>query len=143
MHCTVFDLKNHVPLRHAYDYVFCKCLPSLLLQRAFQPVKQNLLTRRIKTGRTKRRRAADLCGENVQHFAQQAFFKITTTVITLNHCRSACCLSECNCSEFSLSVSLITDSRHKRPLPHFKCFVIKNPLIINEDTSLAPYIVFL
>lgn len=36
----------------------------LMPQQAFQPVKQSLWTPRIRTGRMKRRHAADLCGEN-------------------------------------------------------------------------------
>lgn len=88
---VVADLLCPVLLHFLDVYLlYCKRLLHLLLQRAFQPAKQNLWTPRIKTGRMKRRHAADLCGENVLHLAQQTFSETWqyNSVITLNNSTS-------------------------------------------------------
>lgn len=54
-------------------------LLTLGLQRVFRPAKPNLWTQRIKMGRMRKRHAADLCGERVQHSSGTHFQKINFT----------------------------------------------------------------
>lgn len=65
LNCTSSGVTAKCEQLFTISLLFCKPLLYLLPQRAFQPARQSLWTRRIRTARTRRRRAAGPCGEDV------------------------------------------------------------------------------